>query len=121
VHDSTDTAISKPSFGLELHLEICSLFTNIRAPLADMREHFVIDPLIGKRQQLLLATQLCRMVLKVCENYLCYFRLMIAGSSYALVPGLELSRSRSRREVVRHICPDDLFCGWLRMSMLVGS
>ena len=32
---------------------------------ADMRDHFVIDPLIGKRQQLLLATQLCRMVLKV--------------------------------------------------------
>ena len=32
---------------------------------SDMREHFVIDPLIGKRQQLLLATQLCRMVLKV--------------------------------------------------------
>jgi len=30
-----------------------------------MREQFVIDPLIGKRQQLLLATQLCRMVLKV--------------------------------------------------------
>ena len=30
-----------------------------------MREYFVIDPLIGKRQQLLLATQLCRMVLKV--------------------------------------------------------
>lgn len=32
----------------------------------DMKEHFAIDPLIGKRQQLLLATQLCRMVLKVC-------------------------------------------------------
>jgi T-complex protein 1 subunit epsilon len=31
----------------------------------DMREAFVIDPLIGKRQQLMLATQLCRMVLKV--------------------------------------------------------
>ena len=31
----------------------------------DMRENFVIDPLIGKRQQLLLATQLCRMVLKI--------------------------------------------------------
>ena len=31
----------------------------------DMREHFVIDPLISKRQQLLLATQLCRMVLMV--------------------------------------------------------
>jgi hypothetical protein len=30
-----------------------------------MRKHFVIDPLISKRQQLLLATQLCRMVLKV--------------------------------------------------------
>lgn len=33
--------------------------------VADMKEHFVIDPLISKRQQLLLATQLCRMVLKV--------------------------------------------------------
>lgn len=33
--------------------------------IIDMREHFAIDPLIGKRQQLLLATQLCRMVLKV--------------------------------------------------------
>ena len=32
---------------------------------ADMRKQFVIDPLIGKRQQLLLATQLCRMVLKI--------------------------------------------------------
>lgn len=31
----------------------------------DMRESFVIDPLIGKRQQLMLATQLCRMVLKI--------------------------------------------------------
>lgn len=36
----------------------------------DMKEHFVIDPLISKRQQLLLATQLCRMVLKVrCLPY----------------------------------------------------
>ena len=39
----------------------------------DMRQHFVIDPLIGKRQQLLLATQLCRMVLKVNN-------VIIAGS-----------------------------------------
>ncbi len=31
----------------------------------DMKDAFVIDPLIGKRQQLMLATQLCRMVLKV--------------------------------------------------------
>ncbi|POS82133.1 putative T-complex protein 1 subunit epsilon, partial [Erysiphe pulchra] len=31
----------------------------------DMKEIYVIDPLIGKRQQLMLATQLCRMVLKV--------------------------------------------------------
>jgi T-complex protein 1 subunit epsilon len=30
-----------------------------------MKKHFVIDPLISKRQQLLLATQLCRMVLKI--------------------------------------------------------
>ena len=40
---------------------------------ADMKQHFVIDPLIGKRQQLLLATQLCRMVLKVNN-------VIIAGS-----------------------------------------
>ena len=39
----------------------------------DMREAVVIDPLIGKRQQLLLATQLCRMVLKVNN-------VIIAGS-----------------------------------------
>lgn len=31
----------------------------------NMRDAFVIDPLIGKKQQLQLATQLCRMVLKV--------------------------------------------------------
>ncbi len=31
----------------------------------DMKDAFVIDPLIGKKQQLMLATQLCRMVLKV--------------------------------------------------------
>jgi T-complex protein 1 subunit epsilon len=34
----------------------------------DMRENFVLDPLIGKRQQFLLATQLCRMVLKVNDG-----------------------------------------------------
>ncbi|KKY20749.1 putative t-complex protein 1 subunit epsilon [Phaeomoniella chlamydospora] len=39
----------------------------------DMRQHFVIDPLIGKRQQLLLATQLCRMILKINN-------VIIAGS-----------------------------------------
>lgn len=39
----------------------------------DMREKFVIDPLISKRQQILLATQLCRMVLKVNN-------VIIAGS-----------------------------------------
>jgi len=33
-----------------------------------MRENFVLDPLIGKRQQFLLATQLCRMVLKVNDG-----------------------------------------------------
>jgi T-complex protein 1 subunit epsilon len=38
-----------------------------------MRDAFVIDPLIGKRQQLMLATQLCRMVLKVNN-------VIIAGS-----------------------------------------
>lgn len=32
---------------------------------SDMREHFVIEPLISKRSQLLLATQLCRMLLKI--------------------------------------------------------
>lgn len=31
----------------------------------DMRQHFVVEPLISKRSQLLLATQLCRMLLKI--------------------------------------------------------
>ena len=39
----------------------------------DMREHFVLEPLISKRQQLYLATQLCRMVLKINN-------VIIAGS-----------------------------------------
>jgi T-complex protein 1 subunit epsilon len=39
----------------------------------DMKAAFVIDPLIGKKQQLQLATQLCRMVLKVNN-------VIIAGS-----------------------------------------
>jgi hypothetical protein len=42
---------------------------------ADMKEHFVIDPLVSKRQQLLLATQLCRMVLKVCFEFL--YRIVV--------------------------------------------
>ncbi|CCK68467.1 chaperonin-containing T-complex subunit CCT5 KNAG_0B00180 [Huiozyma naganishii CBS 8797] len=31
----------------------------------DMKELFVVDPYIGKKQQILLATQLCRMILKI--------------------------------------------------------
>lgn len=31
----------------------------------DMKESFVVDPYVGKRQQILLATQLCRMILKI--------------------------------------------------------
>lgn len=37
-----------------------------RAPLcADMKKQFVYDPLISKRQQFLLATQVVRMILRV--------------------------------------------------------
>lgn len=31
----------------------------------DMKETFVVDPFIGKKQQIMLATQLCRMILKI--------------------------------------------------------
>ena len=34
-------------------------------PLADMREQHVIETLIGKQQQLMLATQLVKMILKI--------------------------------------------------------
>ena len=50
-----------------------SVFSYPMLTFPDMRENFVIDPLIGKRQQLLLATQLCRMVLKINN-------VIIAGS-----------------------------------------
>ncbi|KAK8196087.1 T-complex protein 1 subunit epsilon [Zalaria obscura] len=56
--------LSSPVFGSD---------TVANADVIDMRDHFVIDPLISKRQQLLLATQLCRMVLKVNN-------VIIAGS-----------------------------------------
>ena len=39
----------------------------------------MIDPLISKRQQLLLATQLCRMVLKVCNIFVLYCTLPTFG------------------------------------------
>lgn len=48
-----------------------SLLTSV-----DMKETFVVDPLIGKRQQLLLATQLCRMILKVS------FSLVFMGTPF---------------------------------------
>jgi len=52
-----------------------------------MREHFVIDPLISKRQQLLLATQLCRMVLKVRISFLLTFNTSWARTlASCLVP-----------------------------------
>lgn len=46
------------------------LFTSQLTLFLDMKENFVLDPLIGKRQQFLLATQLCRMVLKVNDGNL---------------------------------------------------
>lgn len=55
-----------------------------------MREHFVIDPLIGKRQQLLLATQLCRMVLKVRFS-------PFHSHSYPRIPTPLLTRSHSEQ------------------------
>lgn len=39
----------------------------------------MIDPLIGKREQLLLATQLCRLVLKVCD--------LLSPKQYAFLRG----------------------------------
>ena len=57
--------------------------------LVDMREQHVFDPLISKRSQYLLATQLVKMILKVhdlflfasnfifCLTPLFYFRLMM--------------------------------------------
>jgi hypothetical protein len=49
-----------------------------------MKENFVIDPLISKRQQLLLATQLCRMVLKVSNVPVLYLstKFTIVRSSF---------------------------------------
>ncbi|ORX99621.1 hypothetical protein BCR34DRAFT_124862 [Clohesyomyces aquaticus] len=49
-----------------------------------MKDHFVIDPLVSKRQQLLLATQLCRMVLKV--RRVSNFRLLVLCVSRVLFP-----------------------------------
>lgn len=50
-----------------------------------MKEHFVIDPLISKRQQLLLATQLCRMVLKVCKSRLLHVSIHYVHHPFVLV------------------------------------
>lgn len=54
-----------------------------------MRDNFVLDPLIGKRQQYLLATQLCRMVLKVND-----------GNDILTQPLISSYHFRARRRVV---------------------
>lgn len=58
-----------------VYIQRFKLLTN---HILDMRENFVVDPLIGKRQQLLLATQLTRMILKVRKHLLlsCEFTLL---------------------------------------------
>jgi hypothetical protein len=61
---------------------IGKIVTNV-ALFADMKEHFVIDPLISKRQQLLLATQLCRMVLKVCIVFLVFRYMPVKPSLFS--------------------------------------
>lgn len=38
---------------------------NVLTPITDMKKQYVYDPLISKRQQLLLATQVVRMILRV--------------------------------------------------------
>ena len=45
----------------------------LRGWLADMKEQFVYDPLISKRQQYLLATQLVRAVLKIGSSSFTFF------------------------------------------------
>jgi chaperonin GroEL (HSP60 family) len=42
----------------------------------DMKEQFVYDPLISKRQQFLLATQLVKMILKI-DDVCIQYRLLI--------------------------------------------
>lgn len=63
-----------------------------------MKKHFVIDPLIGKRQQLLLATQLCRMVLKV------RFKLLRVSSSanvsYCIIRSTMLLLQAATRTII---------------------
>lgn len=49
-----------------IHLECDCQLTTL---LVDMKEQFVYDPLISKRQQYLLATQLVRAVLKIGVYY----------------------------------------------------
>jgi hypothetical protein len=46
----------------------------------------VIDPLISKRQQLLLATQLCRMVLKVRFNPVLYCARLLRSTHVPSLP-----------------------------------
>lgn len=68
-----------------------------------MKAHFVIDPLIGKRQQLLLATQLCRMVLKV-RNYILPFHLpkqLLTHNRSTMSSLLAMTRMSSRFPLYR--------------------
>lgn len=76
--------------------------------ITDMKEHFVIDPLISKRQQLLLATQLCRMVLKVGPPSL---HLILYTFQYTLHQTPSLVYSTSLRTPPPLLCPGPRFRG----------
>jgi hypothetical protein len=56
-------SVLSPSFGSVLSGFILDFI--LLTCFTDMRDQFVYDPLISKRQQLLLATQVVRMILKV--------------------------------------------------------
>lgn len=82
-----------------------SLLDQADTRVVDMREHFVIDPLIGKRQQLLLATQLCRMVLKVCVFFSSLLPLVcpsltLSSPFFLSQPGQPGNHRRQRRQRV---------------------
>jgi len=103
----------------------------------------VIDPLISKRQQLLLATQLCRMVLKVCIIAYWFLTTRLFNTSdtwhtpfllslplpasqpvpsYFCFPSLAISISRSKKSSKRYrkctsaVC-QNMFCCYTRRPL----
>lgn len=89
--------------------ESSSVSISIISNMADMRTQHVYDPLISKRQQFLLATQVVRMILRVDDVIgACLFSRPMIRDLTLTMQMLLHSRMKNRQMKTMHAVPPDI-------------